>query len=248
MKKQFLALALIGNLFFVACDKVTPTTPTTPTTPSTTAPQPTFSGGDGALIAVKSITKTTVAGFPIETEIGTGVAVFGNLSAQTYTDAGTITLNSKSLSKQTNNSYTFIPSTTDPTGIDFSSGINWNVGGSSSVTAFNYNANSIGFPTGDEIVGSNTISSNSSFTVSTATTISNSDSVYFQMAGTGGVVLKRMAGNTSSVTFSASELQSVGKGSASIVVAPFRYTQQTINGKAIWVINETAFSKIVTIE
>jgi hypothetical protein len=60
--------------------------------------------------------------------------------------------------------------------------------------------------------------------------------------------LKRVAGNTSSVTFSASEVQSVGKGSGIVTIAPWNLTVQTLGGKQINVVNELALTRIVTIE
>lgn len=248
MKKTILALSL-ATFLFASCDKKTTTTTPTTTNTNTGTPSPAPASGDGAIVSVLSETKTVVSGFPITTSLGTAVAVFGNLAGGTYSDAGAITLNTKSLTKQSNNSYVFTPSATDITGIDLSGSLNWSVGGGSGVSAFTYDASAQGMPSANEISGSfTTINSANSFTLSTSGSISNSDSVYFQLSGPTSTVLKRVAGNTSSVTFSASEVQSVGKGSGIVTIAPWNWTVQTLGGKQINVVNELALTRVVTIE
>lgn len=246
MKKISFAILAVAVLF-ASCDKKTTTPPTTTTTQPT--PSPTPASGDGFLVAVKTVTRSTVGGFPVDVSIGTGVAGFGNLAAGTYNDAGAITLNTKGLTKNANNTYTYIPSATDPMGVDFSSDIDWSVGGGNGIPAFTHDASAQGMPNASEISGSyTTVNAASDFTVSTTGSVTNSDSVYFQIAGPNGYVLKRMASNTSSVTFTAAELATLGKGSGSIVVAPWNMGTTVQGGKTIYVINELALSRVVEIQ
>ena len=249
MKKVIFAIGAVSFLF-ASCDKVkTPVTNPTTTNTNSSAPTPIPGNGDGGIVAVQSVTKTTVGGFPITTTLGTAVAVFGNLSSASYSDAGNVTLNTKSLAKQTNNSYVFTPTATDITGIDLSGSLNWNVSGGAGVGAFTHDASAQGMPVADDISGSfTTINSNNSFTLSTSGSISNSDSVYFQLSGPTSTVLKRMAGNTSSVTFTAAEVQAAGKGSGVVIIAPWNWTVKSLGGKQINVVNEVALSRVVTIE
>ena len=106
---SFVFLASIA--FFASCDKkaTLPSNNNNGTAAATPSPAPTT--GDGFLVALQTVTNTTVAGFPINTVFGTGLAGFGNLAAGTYTDAGAITLNSKAMTKNANNKYKYIPST-----------------------------------------------------------------------------------------------------------------------------------------
>lgn len=249
MKKIILA-SLGMAMIFISCEKVKNQT-TTPnnTAANNTTPSPMPSGGDGAIVAVQSVSKSTVGGFPITTTLGTAVAVFGNLAASTYSDAGAITLNSKTLTKQSNNSYVFAPTATDITGIDLSGALNWSIGGGAAVGAFTHDASAQGMPVADDISGSYTsVNSGSNFTLSTVSSISNSDSVYFQLSGPNSTVLKRVAANTSSVTFTAAEVQSVGKGSGVVTIAPWNWTVKSLGGKQINVVNEVALTRIVTID
>ncbi len=55
-----------------------------------------------------------------------------------FSDAGTVELKGVRLPKQSNNSYTFTPSLTNPTGIDLSGDITWNVSGNGDVPAFHH--------------------------------------------------------------------------------------------------------------
>lgn len=246
MKNLSIALFAVA-VFFASCDKKTPTPTPTPTTQPTPSPMP--ATGDGFLVAVKTVTKTTIGGFPVDYVIGSGVAGFGNLAGGTYNDAGTVTLNAKTLTKNTNNSYTYIPTATDPTGVDFSGSINWSVGGGNGIPAFTYDASAQGMPAAADISGSyTTVNSAADFTVSTSGSVSGSDSVYYQIAGPNGYILRRAASNTSSVTFTAAELATLGKGTGSIVIAPWNMNTTVQGGKTIYVINELALSRVVEIQ
>ena len=246
-----IALALIAASAFASCKKEeTPTpTPTPKPAPSSAAATPSYATGDGALVALVTRTTVTSFGMSVDQDLGTGVAVFGNLSAGTYNDAGTITLNSKELKKQTNNSYVYIPSVTDVTGIDLSGSINWSVGS----PAITYDASRAGggrgMPTSGGLSGSyTTIDASSSFTLAVSS-VANADSVYFQINGPDKSILKRMSGTTTSVTFTAAEVASLGKSvGCSVTVAPWNHQEKTFGGKLVHVINELALSRVVEIK
>ena len=248
MKKLTLAL-LSASLFFASCDKkvTLPSDNNNATAAATPSPAPTT--GDGFLVALYTITNTTVAGFPVNTVFGTGVAGFGNLATATYNDAGTVSLEGKTFTKNANNSYYFTPSASDPTGIDMSGTLVWNVVGGNGIPAFTHDATAQAIPTSTDMSAFTTINSANNFALSVTGSISNSDSVYFQIAGeTGKVVLKRMGPNTNSATFTAAELQTLGKGTGTVVIAPWNMNTTVQNGKTIYVINELALSRVVDIQ
>ena len=248
MKKLSLAL-LASVIFFASCDKKTTVPSNNNNATANNTPSPSFTSGDGFLVAIRTVTNTTVAGFPVNTEFGTGVAGFGDLAAGTYNDAGAVTLNGKTLTKNANNSYTFIPTATDPLGLDFGSAIDWTVGGGNGIPSFSYNANIMGMPNTTDMNAFTTINSANSFTLSTTGSISNTDSVYFQIADANGkLLLHRMAANTSSTTFTQADMQTLAKGTGSVVIAPWKLTTTTQGGKTIHVINEVALSRVVDIQ
>lgn len=254
MHKKFMLLAVAAATSLASCKKETTssTSATTPTpTPTATSTTPMYTSGDGVIVALLTRTTTVTMGMPIDMSIGTGVAVFGNLSSGTFSDAGVVTLNGTNLSKQANNSYVIIPSVTNPTGIDLSgSNINWSVG----TPSFTYNAGKggtgRGMPTASGITGSYTsINTASDFTLSVDGSVSNSDSVYFQINGASKSLLKRMGPNTKSVTFTSAELKTLGTiASGSISICPWNHELKTLGGKSIHVINELALSKVVEIK
>lgn len=247
--KKLSILLLSCSLVYVSCSKKSSTPVIPPTTANTSAPTPSFVAGDGFLVALNSKTKTTVFGIPSETQLGTGLAGFGNLTTRVYNSAGAITLNTKALTKNTNNVYYFTPSIAAPTGIDLSANINWNIAGAGTIPAFTHDASGQGMPFVDEInASSTTIMSTSDYTLSSLSGISNSDSVYFQIAGPSGVVLKRKGSNTGSALFTSAELATLGKGTGSMVIAPWNYTTKNVSGKIIYIVNETAVSKIIKIQ
>lgn len=245
MKNQIILMLSIALIFSASCKK-TATIPTNNNNNTTgvTAPTPSPGPGDGVIVSVKSITNTNVGGFPVNTEFGTGVAAFGNLATGVYQEAGNVTLEGKTLTKQNNNSYTFVASATDPLGISFSGTHDWNVSGGAGMTAFNHSA-SKGFPSYSDMSAFTSINSANSFDLKVTGSISNSDSVYFIIGGTNTTIVKRFGGGTTSATFSASELQSIGKGTVTAMIVPWNWVTETINGKTIHVVNEIALSRIV---
>lgn len=250
MNKSIFTLAFIGVCAFASCkkDDAKTTTPTPAPTPSSAAATPSYGTGDGAVVAL--ITRTTVSN-PVlgeyDQDLGTGVAVFGNLSTGTYVDAGAVTLNGKSLTKQTNNAYVYTPGVTDITGIDFSSSINWNV----TTPSFTYDAMSSGrgMPeAGGFTTAYSSIDGSAAFTLAIKS-VYNADSVYFQINGPSKSILKRMGGTAVSVTFTADEMKSLGKSQGcSVTVAPWNHQEKTLGGKMIHVINELALSRVLEIK
>jgi hypothetical protein len=260
IKQLFLVIVSTGMLFnLVSCDKadpadpapiVTPTPTPTPTpAPTPTNPTPTPTDASGVLVALKTISTVTapIIG-PYKQEIGVPVAFFFNTPG-TYIDGGAVSCNSNALTKQSNNTYTFTPSTSLPTGIDYSSGVNWSVGGNSGNAVPNFSHSpSIGFPELDSIAGNiSTVTRSSGVTITATNTINNADSVIFSVYGPNGIAQKTKSGNFSTHTFSASDLSNIGTGQGFIQIATYKVADQTFSGKKYYFINEAVFSKLVTI-
>lgn len=249
--KKIFAILLVGTITFsCAKEKDTPEPVEEPTTtPAGTSgsgntsgnAQPSFAGADASLWAIKSLSVTTVAGLPpITTTIGTGVATFLDGSSS-FVGAGTVKLNTNTLTQNPNNSYVFVPGASMPTGITFTN-VSWDVTGANGFTAFTKNV-TIGFPNVSQITSSATVTKSSGYTI-TVNTVSGADSVIFLVGG----VNKTIAGNATSCTFSASELSSLSTGTASAQVAAYISTNETVGGKVIYYGNETVQSKSVTVQ
>lgn len=240
---MILSIAFLG--FMSACSKTTPT----PTPTNKNAANPSFTTGDGAIIAVMTRTSTTNFGITTDIDLGTAVAIFGDLSTGSYNDAGTVTLNAKALTKNSNNSYVFTPSATDIKGIDFSTDINWSVG----TPTFTYNCKSgtgMGMPNVSTISGTYTsIDVNSDFTLAMNSAVGNADSVYFQITGASKSILKAMGGSTKSASFTSAELKTLGNTvGGSVVISPWNHELKTLGGKQIHVINQFALSRVVELK
>ncbi len=251
MYRKILSLALLASVAFTSCDPsdvIPDTDDPTPTPGNNNNTQtPSFASGDGAIVAINTRTVTSA---PINTavDLGTAVAVFGDLSSGTYNDAGSVMLNGKSLTKASNNAYSYVPSATDITGISFDDNIKWEV----TTPSFTYDAKTAGrgmpVANGDITFSGSTLSGSEAFTLELSGNISNADSVYFQINGPNNYVLKRMGGQVTSVTFSASEMESLGKSAGcSMTIAPWNYETKTLGGKSIHVVNELAINKVVEI-
>ncbi len=222
---------------------------TTPTQPSNTAPSvSTPATADGAFAAVKVISTQTVAGITIPIDIGTAAAWFG--SASSPVDGGAVTCNTNALSKQGNN-YIFTPTTSAPSGIDFSSSsVNWTIAGNSanSIPAFNH-TDSGSFPSVDDISNTGDVDTHTAFTLTAASSVYG-DSVIFNIAGPNGNVLKVMPPNTSSCTFTAAEMGTLGTGNnvGLLQIAPYRVALQVVSGKNYYFVRETCANKFVTLK
>ncbi len=176
---SFAMLALL--IIFTSCKKDEPEVPETTTTVVTPEPTPTApaagsptpaqfgnatSNSDGALIAIKITSTTSVAVQSIEAVIGTGVAYFTNtpVGFSAFVDAGALTLEGNALEIQENKSYVFIPGITIPTGVSISGGADWTIAGAGSINAFD--ASFSRFPSSPHITFTAAIKKNSAYTVS----------------------------------------------------------------------------------
>jgi len=261
MKKvsKFIYLLIIGiSLGLSSCEKDETPEPTPEpapvpvpaTTPTPTNPTPSPSDAKGVLVGIKTITFVNVPGFgTVQQALGVGVASFWETSG-TFLDGGAVSVNTNVLTKGSNNIYTYTPSATNITGIDFSgNNTNWNVAGNSStgVSAINYDPN-IGFPAIGSLSGSpTTLTRSSGFTLGSTTAISNADSVIFSVYGPSGTKQVVRAGNVSSYSFSSSELSGVGAGSGFVQICPYRIANSIISGKKYYFVNESVVTQSVTI-
>lgn len=207
--------------------------------PSTT---PTFGDGYGVLAAVKS--ESTVQGFTIV--IGIATAVFTTDLFSTFVPAGAVSCVGETLTMNTNNSYTFTPGQTSPTGIDFGSNPdpNWSVAGNGNIPGFTHTT-TIGFPTAGDVSSSETVTIANGYTLSVpAGSVAGADSVLFLV---GGVSATEM-GNATSHTFSAADLSGLAAGSNVVQVAAYKIEEVTYSSKNFWFVNEIVKTKIVTVQ
>lgn len=133
-------------------------------------------------------------------------------------------------------------SQTDFQGVDFNGGSSWNVGGSSSVQAFTYNYTS--FPNNPKITSSVTeVSLAVGYTFTLQSGATNADTLLYILASGDKYVEKRVGGNVTSVTFSASDLATLTPSTQGLIqVTPYRITDEVINGKKHYFINQVTVS------
>ena len=240
-----LCAIVIFGLLFTGCEKTEEIIDNNQnnTTPGTSNTSPNLKDGYGVLAAVTSVSYTTVQGITIPVSTNTATAGFFSApGANNMVDAGTVTLNSKTLTKSSNNAYVY-DKLTDP--LSFSQ-VTWNVTGSSGVAAINYTDDK---PMPD-FSGYNTLPATvtkaNGLTVALGGSVSNADSVYVIVAGGNNqYVLKRMGGNASQCTFSASDLSVLSNTTTGMIqVAPWNYKKEDFNDKPYYFVLETVYSKI----
>lgn len=248
ISKNLLLLSLAVAIGFSSCkkDEEPEPEPDTPTAAAPANPIPAPQGADAALVAIHTATYITAPFVgEIYQPIGFGVGVFGNLATGAFVNAGAVTLNSKSLSPQSNQTYVFSPGATEPTGIDFSSGANWTVAGGNGFAAFNHSTTNE-VPSGPKYTGSTTIARNAEYTLSSSIAILSADSVIFNVISPTVTLTKVLPGNISTCSFTAAEMGTLGAGSGYVQIVPYNFEYATYGGKQIYFINESVSTNSVT--
>ena len=265
MKRLLLinAIALVSIGSFSSCKKEGCTDPTASnynaaatqddgscesgtTTPSASAPSgytPSYTGTFATLVGIKTVSTTSTPVGPVNTEIGTAVAVFSDNGGSSFLTAGTVSLDGNNLSAQTNNSYVYTPGASNPTGLTFGSTQNW-AGTGAGWPAFTAST-TVGFPTVTDI-NTGDVTMSSGYTLSCGSNIT-ADSIYFAVYGPSGTAIKVVSGGTNTYTFSASDLGGVGAGNGFVQIVGINYDPQSIGGRDYYILNETARTKSVTI-
>lgn len=195
-----------------------------------------FSDADGTLIAVKSQSDVGI----VTISIGTAVGVFYDNG--TLVDVGTVSAEGIDLTKSSTNNYTASASATNPMGINYTLPINWSVDGGNGFGAFTESI-SRDFPSADPVNSGGTVDKSEGYTLST-NNISGADSILFTI----GNVVKVIAGNNTSYTFSSAELSGLDNGSNFASIAPYNFSNKTIAGKNIYFVNEFVVQKTVSVQ
>lgn len=256
--KTLSALLLIGTFVFTACTKKDDTAPEDPTTPTTTgsttggasssAPiTPQIADADGVLIATKANVTTAIPGTTMTVNVTTGNAIASLYSATGGTvlvDGGSISANDSALVKQSNSSYLFVPKST---GINYSSNSRWSVTGNAgnSIPAITYTAN--GFPSAPSVNNVSSISKANAFTLIT-TSVSNADSLCFQITSGSKTIYKMTNGSQTSYTFPASEMGTLDNSSnAFLTVTAYKFNNTTVSAKKYYFINMNTSNRMTSV-
>lgn len=256
--KTLSALILAGTFVFTACKKKDDTAPEEPVTPTTTGSTtggststgpvtPQISDADGVLIAstanvIQSIPGTTMT---VNVTIGSAVAsLYSSTGGSTLVDGGSVKANDSTLVKQSNNSYIFTPKST---GINYSGNSRWSVTGNSgnSIPAFTYTAN--GFPSAPTVPNPSSVSKGSSYTMNTAS-VSNADSLCFQITSGSKTIYKMTSGSQTSYTFPASEMGTLdNSANAYLTITAYKFNSTTVSSKKYYVINLNTTNRMTSV-
>lgn len=247
-------LLLALSITFTSCSKDDNSNNTqSQTVPNSTPNAP--SDADGLLAAVNSIQVQEIPNptnnplFPseIEVEFNVGVgAFFENNDPESLLEAGTVTVNTDNdLEKQSNNSYvsTYDQTSTDGMDLGFGTGdqVDWAVSGGAGASAFNYTTTKR-MPGSLSFVGDySEVDISQSLTVQIDGVVSYADSVLFLLAADNATVQFTGSSNTTSHTFTASEMSVLG-GTGVVQVVPFTMENATVGGKNIYFVNEVVIT------
>lgn len=215
-------------------------------TPSNPQPQP--QDADAVMIGLQAVTYTEYVGFLTEIPVGLPIALFKD--GLSFKNVGEVTCEGESLEIQSNNSYIYIPSSTD-LGVTFSGDIEWTVEGGNGFPAHTKSSSGI-FPQNLALTVTNgdAIDISGAFTLETTSSITSADSVYFGVYGPSNAIISVQPGSVSSYTFTAAEMKSVGAGGGFVQVAAYRVAEiETLGtGEVIYYLNEKVNTTAVTFE
>lgn len=194
----------------------------------------------GAMVAIKTITYTEVMGTLIPTELNTATAVFvSEAGSSSFTDARTVMLNSKTLKRNSNNSYVY-DNFLEP--LSFSE-VHWEVEGKGNIPAL-AKTNNRAFPSFSGYGNlPESITRADGLTLALGNQVSQADSTLVSIIGGGKSVMKTVAGNAANVTFSASDLSAISSGSGMIQLTPYNISIETVSGKKFYFINQASYSR-----
>ncbi len=217
-----------------------------------------ISDAKGAFVGVMSVSEQSTPMGNITMTIGTAVAVVGDLTAGKYEDVGKVqcyvgsTPKAYELTKQDNNSYVFIPSMTDPTGIPYTQGSAgipfWEVPSLNISTSSYYQ-----FPSVPEITSSLTISKASGYEA-TVSGYDGAAEVLYSISSNGKSVHKIIKASDAEfgqkkAVFTASELSVLDNSDMALLqVAPYTIHDKVIDGNKYYFINEVAVTKSVKLQ
>jgi hypothetical protein len=234
----FLSVAFSAFLLS-SCDKKEDETPVN----NNTANNFSYDDAFGVLVAVKSVSYTSVGGFEVPVEVNSGSAFFPtDAGATTFADAGTVSLENKNLTKQANNIYAY-DDYLNPLTL---SNISWNVSGNGSIPSFSKTVDRP-LPTfsGYSSLPA-TVSKATGISISLGSAVYAADSVIVMITSSNDAVLKSVAGNSGSVTFSSADLTKLNTSNVgSISISPYNLSSETIGGKKYYFVNESSYVKMM---
>ncbi|MEX2596073.1 MAG: PKD domain-containing protein [Salibacteraceae bacterium] len=215
------------------------------------APELSFGDADGAFYAINSVSTQEVGGLETTIKLGTAVAWFVD-GGTSFVSVGNVSFANSNVSDdleiQDNNSYVWNESAMSSSGFS-NNGVEWSIQGGSGHSAISGLGNLFPFPKTKKVAeSSDAISGGSDYTLNHDGPITDADSSIFAVHGPDGSVMRTVNGTTTSVTFSASEMSSVGSGQGILQIASYKITNQELGGKKYYMVNETVASKTVTIE
>ena len=256
MKTTFKTLSILiltASFAFTSCKKSDETAPEEPTpTPNQTAPaapgpittQP--SDADGVCVASKLNVTTAVPGTTIVVTVTMGSATGSFYSAagsSTLTDAGTVKTNDSTHAKQSNYSYIFSPKSA--TGINYGSNSRWNISGNGSIPAITYTAN--GFPSTPSLPNITSVSKASGLTLNT-TSVTNADSLCYQITAGSKTIYKIVRASQTSYTFPASEMGTLDvTDNAYATITAYKFNNTTVSSKKYYFINLNTANKSIKV-
>lgn len=213
-------------------------------------PELSLGDADGAFYAINTVSVQEAFGLESTIKLGTALAWFVD-EGTSFVSVGDVEVENSNinatLDPQSNDAYVFVETQIPSEGFS-NQGVTWSITGGSGHSSVNGLANLLPFPSTKRVDESaSDISRAAAYTLEHEGAINNADSSIFAVHGPDGSVMKTVAGTTTSVSFSAAEMGSVGRGAGILQIASFSILSQTVGGKKYYMINESVANKNVNI-
>jgi hypothetical protein len=233
--KFLLLLAASATISMIGCQKDDDVTPS-----GDDPGNYVYADAFGAMIAIKTVTYTEVMGNVIPTELNTATAVFvSDAGGSTFSDAGSVKLNSKSLKLNANKSYVY-DNFIEP--LTFNE-VKWEVEGKGNNPAISKTVNRAvpsysgysNLPTA--------VTKADGLTLTLGSQITQADSTLVTIHSGSKSVIKTVAGNAASISFTAAELADLANGRGMLQVTPYNITTETTSGRKYYFINQATYTR-----
>lgn len=237
-KLTLLLLPLFVLLLSTSCGKDEDNDDSQQTTASN--PMPEFGDSDGFFAAVQSQSSQETPIGPVAIDIDAAAAAV--IDGGSNQDMGTVSLNTNDLDKVSNNAYVLPGSSV--TTVDFDFGVatgvanSWSVAGNGSLAAFNYTTTKV-TPSQIALSGDySSVNTSNNLVVQLTSAPLYADSILYILSANNTSVKRTVAGNVTSVTFTANELSSLN-GSGVVQAAAYNFESGVFSGKKLYFINES---------
>lgn len=206
---------------------------------------PEIQEADALLLAIRKVAYVEQAGFAQVKTLGEAKAIFKDVNnTNAYADVGNVAVNESYLIKRPGNEYVFNVDLTTESGYIFNDFVHWQVDGNDNFLPFDKIVNI--WPDVGPVNSSKFIYTGSDYELSIQY-VTDAHATSFQIAGLESMLKKYKEDSHLSHTFTAEEIDRLGRGPGIVQVNAYYIQDTIVNGNLIYTVNAEASYEVVEI-